>query len=86
MDKSHEIMVMWMELTSAIGALRRARGRKSAAEIVPWSCEDPKVKVAWRKLTSPENLQGLEDWLEVARRDKKRIWTSKAIEECKNRQ
>lgn len=84
-DMSHEMLIMWMDLNRAVAAARRSATKDEAVEILPWSSSDPNVKVAWEKLTRVENLRALEEWLEVASRDKSRLWTERAIIECKQR-
>jgi hypothetical protein len=80
-DRSHELLVLWMELNRAVGRLQN----KGILNILPWSCKDKAVKLAWKKVTEPKNLHALKEWLEVASTEKSRIWTQKAIEDCRRR-
>jgi hypothetical protein len=84
-DRSHELLILWMDLNRAIAVVKRSQNRKSQTEIVPWNCKHRSVALAWNNLTSRKNLQALKQWLEVASREKSRLWTEKAIEQCVRR-
>ncbi len=84
-DKSHDMLVMWMDLNRAIGTLKRSRPGAARAEIVPWTCTDQAVKRAWRRITAPGNLRELEKRLKGTCRERKRLWTQRAVEECRER-
>jgi hypothetical protein len=83
-DKSHSMMIMWLDLTTALGAVRR-RPNPGEKSLLPWSSSDPNVKRVWKKITAPENLDELEQWLVTTSRQQKRAWIAKAIEQCKRR-
>ena len=84
-DRSHEMLVLWMNLTDAIAAYKRSGKDPASEEVVPWSSSDSAVREAWSGITAPENLKELQKQLAATTRQKKKRWIYQAIEECKAR-
>lgn len=47
-DKFHEMLIGWIDVNRATAAVRRAAHVTATNEIVPWTCRDRKVKLAWK--------------------------------------
>lgn len=75
-----------MDLTSAIKRLKQSSEPPVTGEIIPWESRDEGVRSVWRRITSPENLSTLKEWLGVDSRNEYQHWTQQAIEECEQRQ
>jgi hypothetical protein len=84
-DQFTRVLLLWLELHSAVAQARPRPGSASGTEPRPWASEDPNVRELWRKLTDPRNLLALEQWLCQSAEGRPAEWARQALRACRER-
>jgi len=77
----HRVLLLWLELSQALG---RVNSNAACAQ-APWNCDDLRVREIWQRLTHPENLLALEQWLCQVADGEWADWARKALGTCRER-
>jgi hypothetical protein len=84
-DKSHEILILHLNLQRAAAQCARARGLPFHS-VTPWNSDHQLVREAWQDLTHPRHLSALEDWIQALRENNQiPLWSEEALKECQAR-
>ena len=51
----------------------------------PWDSENAHVREVWRKLTDPQNVLALEQWLYLSAEGQPAEWARQALRVCRER-
>ncbi len=77
-DRIDRLLTLWLDL-------QRAMARNGRRRIFPWTCTDEEVTRLWKRITDPENLRGLEEWLFHIGPGELEFWAQRALLECRRR-
>ena len=79
------VLLLWLELYSALARARIRDGDRPKPEPVPWESQDLQVSKIWRQLTDPANLLALEQWLCQSAEGQSAEWAREALSLCRER-
>ena len=85
-ERMHRLLVLWLELYTAVTRAEPAGGGDWRAHSIPWDSTDARVQQAWRNLTAPGNLLALEQWLCQSADGPPAEWARRALQVCRERQ
>ena len=83
-DKSQEMLVMWLDLQRTLASFARSKGIKYI-DLVSWQCGGREVCNVWEKITRTNNLAVLERWSESESNHPNQTWHEEAFEQCRRR-
>ncbi|HLP78096.1 MAG TPA: hypothetical protein VK327_14395 [Candidatus Paceibacterota bacterium] len=78
----HRLLLLWLDLQKAV---HRHQTRHPSGKVLPWDSPDPETRNIWKRLTDPENEQGLEEWMFQVADGEQTIWAQHALLECRQR-
>jgi len=84
-EKSYRVLLLWLDLNKAIAQARPADLNQGLSMHPPWTSGNANVQETWRRLTDPENLLALEQWLYQSADGQTADWAFKALEVCRER-
>ena len=84
-ERMHRLLVLWLDLYSAMTQAEPARNGDWRSHDVPWKSTDARVQQAWRNLTAPGNQLALEQWLCQSADGPPAEWACQALQVCRER-
>ena len=79
------VLVLWLELHSAVSLARSRNCHEPGSGCAPWDSRDAHVREVWSKLTDPNNLLVLEQWLCQSADGQPAEWARQALRVCRER-
>ena len=84
-ERFTRLLLLWLDLHSAVAMARSRNGAGKRREGDPWNSEDPAVRGIWLKLTNPDNQLTLEQWLYQSADGQPAEWARQALRVCRER-
>jgi hypothetical protein len=84
-DRFTRVLLLWLELHSALALARARQDRGRGRECAPWDSPEAGVREVWRRLTDPANQLALEQWLYQSADGQPAEWARQALRVCRER-
>lgn len=84
-ERINRILLLWLELNRQMARVNPIGDDRLISVCEPWSSNNPNIAAIWEKLTRPENLLALEQWLCQSAPGRSSEWAIRALQTCRRR-